>query len=355
MLNYYFCVGYRSEKGNGGIRSFCYSEEKNEIVPLPSHWEGFAPSYMAISRGRKHIAAAAETINGGVFVILQRDALNEPFQLSAMEELSKTDRFSHCSFSRDDRFILATNYMSGSVQSYQIDNKASRVIPADRKSQMGFGHGPNAERQESSHPHSAFQSDASGFIAVSDLGADILCIYQMDDSGKLALINQWKAEAGSGPRHTAFSHDGKRCYLLTELSSCIHGFHVDDGGNLAEICRISALQPEYQGYSLASEIRISANGKYLYAANRGGNTIAHFCIEEDGCLTNPRFVSTRGWPREFALTDDGRYMLVLDEEFADSKGELEVFAIDGQNGALKTTDAWIPLPGAYTLEFAYAV
>lgn len=121
---------------------------------------------------------------------------------------------------------------------------------------------------------------------------------------------------------------GKWCYLLTELSSEIYVFTYEESWK--NIQKISALPESLFGENLAADILVSKDGKYLYASNRGCNNVSVFKIEQDtGLLHFCKSVSTKGWTRAIELSEKEEIFFALNEEYADSIGELEAFSMNG--------------------------
>lgn len=351
MARYVFYAGYQKKDGAGGVKRCVFDSLQGIFEADDIRLDGFNPAYLTANHAGNLIAGAGTTEKGAAILLMPRDLTSElPQYGPASLYQVHAAGLSHISFSHDDRFILVTDYAQGLVQVYRIDDDQRAVVLVGEAKQEGSG--PNLERQRSSHPHSVFQSTVTGMIAVSDLGADTLTLYRTDANGKLNRRSEWKCYPGTGPRHVEF-HTNKKCgYLLTELSADIILFELDDRGNPIEKQCVHALQPGFDGYNLASEIRLSFDGRFLYASNRGGNSIGRFVVAEDGTLSDAVYVPTRGWPREFLFTEDGRYLLVLNEEFANSRGELEAFHVDVQTGLLTNMGLYSSLPGAYTMALA---
>jgi len=176
--------------------------------------------------------------------------------------------------------------------------------------------------------------DPSGrFVVVPDKGRDVVEAYRLDTDGKLQLApGAARAQEGAGPRHVAFHPKGRFAYVLNELNSTIEGFGLDPAtGALTPFQVTPSLADSFTGDSRASEIEVSRDGRFVYASNRGSDTIGAFAIDpRTGRLT------ARGWracggktPRFFALSPDGRTLFGANEE-SDTITALAV----GADGAL---------------------
>jgi 6-phosphogluconolactonase len=103
-------------------------------------------------------------------------------------------------------------------------------------------------------------------------------------------------------------------------------------GELRQVGMISTLPKEFSGTNYAAEIEVHPSGKFLYASNRGDDSIAVFSIDAaQGILKEVEFVSTKGKrPRNFVLDPTGSWLLVANQE----SGDVVVFRIDGKTGRL---------------------
>src|SRR5260221_7919348 len=138
---------------------------------------------------------------------------------------------------------------------------------------------------------------------------------------------------GSGPRRVAVRPDGKFAYVRNEMRSSVAAFRYDAGrGTLAELQTISTLPEGFSGDSSGAEIAVHPSAKFLYASNRGHDSIASFRIDAaKGTLTSVDRVSTQGkTPRGFAIDPSGRFLVAGNQ----SSGTVVVFRIDQQTGGL---------------------
>jgi len=137
---------------------------------------------------------------------------------------------------------------------------------------------------------------------------------------------------GAGPRHLAF-HPGKEIiYVLNELNNTITIVRKDDRGNYSVGESYSTLPDGAKGYNLAAHIEVSSDGKFVYASNRGHNSLAIFSVNKnDGSLQLSSTTPTYGdWPRHFALSPEEDFLVVANQ----NTGNLVSFRRNKSTGAL---------------------
>jgi 6-phosphogluconolactonase len=138
--------------------------------------------------------------------------------------------------------------------------------------------------------------------------------------------------------------------VLNELRSTITAFSYDvDHGDLHALKTISALPMGFSGENTAAEIAVHPNGKFLYASNRGNDTIAVFAIDSGtGELTLVDHFSTQGkTPRDFKIDPTGRLLLVANQD----SNNIVVFRIDPNSGRLAPTGQTLEVPSPVALKF----
>src|SRR5690606_17162424 len=133
------------------------------------------------------------------------------------------------------------------------------------------GSGPNAERQDMSHPHAVVYDPGGNFIAAADLGTDQVLIFRLNtDSGELELVSEASTTPGAGPRHVAFSPDATLLYVVNELDATISVFAYDAAtGTIGEELQTISTVPEpFEGTKSTAEIMLHPSGMFLYNSNR---------------------------------------------------------------------------------------
>jgi 6-phosphogluconolactonase len=161
-----------------------------------------------------------------------------------------------------------------------------------------------------------------------------------------------KLNPGAGPRHVAFGSGGKFMYVLGEIQSTVTVFANDAQETYRAVQTISTLPKAFSGRNDAAEIAVHPNGKFLYASNRGEDTIAIFSIDPTkGTLTFVAHVPTGGKePRHFAIDPSGKYLLAENQ----LSNSIVVFKIDPATGGLTPTGQVVQVPSPVDLTFVAA-
>jgi len=272
----------------------------------------------------------------------------------------------YISLDKSGKFVLVANYTGGNVAVFPRAadghlGEASSVV----KDSGSLG--PNKERQEAAHAHWIEASAGNRFAYVADLGLDRVLIYKFNatkgvltlagpqssaptaDSSNVKDFFSAKLAPGTGPRHIAFSAEGKFMYVLGELDSTVTVFANDKKETFRSIQKISALSAAFSGNNDAAEIAMHPGGKFLYTSNRGDDSIAVFAI--DGGTGKLKFVertpSGGKTPRNFAIDPAGTHLLSANEE----SGNIVEFSIDANSGKLTVPRVAAKVPSPVCLVF----
>ena len=162
-------------------------------------------------------------------------------------------------------------------------------------------------RQKGPHAHSINPDPANRFAIAADLGLDQLLVYRLHpDAGTLTPHDPPAADVhpGAGPRHFTFHPGGRHAYVVNELDSTVTLLDWDaEQGTLTPRQTVPTLPDGFDGDNTTAEVAVHPNGRFLYASNRGHDSLALFAIDPtDGTLTPHVQVSTGGkTPRHFSL------------------------------------------------------
>jgi 6-phosphogluconolactonase (cycloisomerase 2 family) len=243
----------------------------------------------------------------------------------------------HLSVDPTNRFLVIANHIvADGVRSglavLPIAEDGRLAAPADVVALEGKT-GPHRVEQPFPKPHQVAFDRRGKFIVVPDKGCDLVRVFRLDAEGKLVGVGEAKARETSGPRHVAFHPADRHAYVVNELDSTLVAYHFDpETGALAPFQVVSALPDSFTGDSRASEVEVSADGRFVYASNRGSDTIGVFAIEPASGRLTPRGWTSSGGktPRFFALSPDGAALYAANEEGDD----IVRFAVDATSGLL---------------------
>ena len=259
----------------------------------------------------------------------------------------------HLVVDKDGRNVLVANYGGGSVVVLPLEKNGRLKSPSAFVQHTGSS--VNPQRQKEPHAHSINLDAANRFAYVADLGLDKILIYRFDQAKGLLTLNDppsASVKPGAGPRHLAIHPTGRFAYVINEINCTITAFTNDSTkGELKEIHTVSTLpasQAMQSGFS-GAEVQVHPSGKFLYASNRGHDSIAVFSIDQTtGRLTYVENEPTQGsTPRGFGIDPDGGYLLVGNQK-SDS---VVVLRIDQQNGKLSPTGTRIELGSPVCVKF----
>ena len=252
----------------------------------------------------------------------------------------------HVSVDPTGRFVMAANYTGGAtggnVVVLPIQRSGELAAPSDVVNHSGTL-GPNTGRQEAPHAHMILPDPSGRFVLANDLGLDRTFIYRLEKTtGDLGASDPDSiiATAGAGPPHLAFHPNGKLLFIINELDSTLLSFSWDSERGLAQpIQSISTLPEGYIGVNTTAHVVVSQTGRYVYASNRGHDSIAVFSVNPD---TGRMQAVERVWsygetPRNFAIDPSGNFMYVAHQ----NTDNIVTFRVDQATGRLTPTGQFI--------------
>jgi 6-phosphogluconolactonase len=347
---YLLYIGTYSDNNSEGIYCYQFSEETGELVPVSATPNQENPSFLAISPDNKYLYAVSEVkespgIDSGsvtAYRILDSGQLEK-----INREATKGYHPCHVAVSPDGKFVVASNYTSGSLSFYRVGEDGA--LEASFQQIQHEGSGPDKKRQQSPHAHSSlFTKDGKTLIS-ADLGTDKIDFYQQGSNGNFEHAASVSMEPASGPRHFDFSPDVEFIYVMNEMSSTVTVLKKD-GNEYQIIETVSSLPAGYDGVKAGADIHLSSDGRFVYCSNRGHNSIAVFQRADDGKITLLENEAVQGdWPRNFAMSPDGGFLLVANQR----SNNVTVFKIDPNTGELDFTGKTIDVPNPVCLTFLH--
>ena len=338
-----------------GIYAYRYHAPAPKLDSLGMVGEVVNASFLAAAPASRHLYAVSELegkVDGAVaaFNIDRKSGL-----LKALNsESSAGESPCHLTLDHTGKILAVANYGTGSVAVFPVDSDGRLGRMAGLLTAQGSS--VNPERQKGPHAHEAVVSLDNRYLYVPDLGLDQIRIYRIDPARAQLTPNDppfAKVEPGHGPRHLAFTPDGKFAYVANELKSIVTVFSYDSSnGNLKQFQEVSTVPPDFKGENAPAEIVVDPAGKFVYASNRGPGTIAVFAIDpSNGTLRQVQIAETGGtWPRGFKIDPTGQLLFAGDQK----TNQFVVFQIDKGSGKLTLTGQVYHVPSPVDFLFVPA-
>jgi 6-phosphogluconolactonase len=311
-------VGGYASADQPGVLGCTFDEATAELTRRDSFAGIVNPSYVLVHPNGRWLYAVSEASQqkeGSPGAVWALRCTREPWAMEPINhQESGGDWPCHLEINATGQWLLVSNYGSGTVS----------VLPVLPDGALGektdliqhIGNGPNPERQEGPHAHSATFTPDQRYVLVADLGMDALLVYAFDASaGRLREHTRISSRSGAGPRFKTFHPNSQYVYVNHELDNTVVVYAYEaQSGMLRELQVVETLPQGVTGSAIAG-IQISPQGDRLYVSNRGHDSISIFEIESDGRLARRAIRPCGGrCPRNIAIAPSGRHLLVANQE-----------------------------------------
>ncbi|MGT2949202.1 lactonase family protein [Streptococcus devriesei] len=302
-----------------GIYTARFDTEKGILSDLELFAAAENPTYLAFDKQNHLFSVSKQADKGGAASFTQDGHL-----ISRVLEAGAP--LCHLSVDEQRRLVYGANYHKGELLIYNIADDGTLSL-VNKVVHHGSGIHPN---QASAHVHFAGLTP-DNCLVTCDLGTDVVTAYAVRPNGQTERIGNYQAAPGAGARHLVFHPHLKTAYLICELNASIEVLTYCGYGQFTHRQTVSTLPKAYRGENACAAIRISSDGKFVYASNRGHDSIAVFKVTDEGNLESLQIIPTSGrQPRDFNLTPDNRHLIVGHQD----SDNITIFKRDGQTGRL---------------------
>lgn len=323
---------YTSEGASQGIYQAEFDLLTGQLSPARLAAEQGDPSYLALPRDGSHLYAVEEGVPAGQVHSYRRTP--KGWERTGCLP-SGGSAPCHVALNEKDRALAVANYFDGVVRLYSLDENGA--LHATRQTIQMEGRGVNPGRQECAHAHQC--TFAGDEMLACDLGTDTVRSYLRGPDGLYAeQAPALRVAPGAGPRHLVLTDGGSMLYLLCELSNQLYSFRkIQNGWQEARV--LSTLPPETASVGAAA-LRLSDDGRFLFASNRGHDSVALFVLDENTRLPALCGIFPCGaFPRDILPVGD--YLLCACQK-AD---KVQVMVLDAAQKSLRLVgEAEIPRP-----------
>ena len=318
----------------GGIHAYTFDPLAGKLAPLRRTGGVEHPFYLALSPDKKTLLSIHGKTFGGkeneevaAFALVGRTGELKPLNRQTTGGTASC----YLDIDKTGKTALVANYLTGSVASYPLAADGSLGEQASFHQHKGSS--VNPQRQKGPNAHCIVVSPDNKYAFAADLGIDQVRCYKLDGA-KLTPNDPpfAKSPPGAGPRHLTFHPNAKHVYVVNELLNSVTVFDYAAGtGALAEKQTISTLPGEFKGTSHCADVKVTPDGRFVYATNRGHDSIAAYKVGDDGKLSLVAIEPSLGkGPQNLLATPDNRWLLCANMP----GGNVVVFSIDAQTGRL---------------------
>ncbi|QJD78031.1 lactonase family protein [Spirosoma rhododendri] len=341
-------VGTYSVRGSEGIYVFSFDRKTGTMTPVQSVKNDKNPSFLALHPSGRYVYSADEGAENGPAKTGTVSAYSVDKSTGKLTFLNKQSSLGnspcYVSIDKTGKNAFVANYGGGSMAVLPI--QADGKLTASSDSVQDAGSGPNTQRQERPHVHSATISPDNQYVYIADLGTDRLSIVKPDvKTGKVtpASMPYVTVKPGSGPRHLAIHPSGRYAYLVEELTSSVAVFSRDSKTGALTMMQegVKSLPSNFTTTNYSADIHLDPSGRFLYMSNRGRNALAIFAVGNDGKLTSIGEQATEGKiPRNFLIDPKGDFVFVANQD----TDNITIFRRDAKTGLLTYTGKSVSVP-----------
>lgn len=335
-------LGTYTRRESKGIYEIYLNTETKELQNLSLRIDEQNPTYLDTLDNRFLYSVTQQGSEGGVASY----KINEDQSLTFINRVTEAGA-PPCYVAVDTKrqLVFAANYHQGILYVYKISADGS-IKQTDKIQHQNAG--PH-ENQDGPHAHYLDLTPDNRVVACN-LGNDTVYTYDVSNDGQLTQVAEFKTAPGAGPRHIAFHPNLTTAYLFAELSSEIIVLnYAKETGTFTAIQSIKTIPATHTEFNSGAAIRVSKDGRFVYASNRGHNSIISYTVsEEDQTLTQLQQLSVEGdFPRDFNLNPEETFVVVANQ----NSDNLTLFSRDTISGLLTLQQKDVYAPEVVCVKF----
>ena len=308
------------------FRSYKLDRQSGALTAMQTSLDlGQNPSYATPALDGRFLYVANEVEGTAAVTVAAIDPRDGRLSRLEQEPLPGGKGVVFTSLDPSGKYVLAADYGGARAAVFRVEADGRLSAPVDIKV---FAAGANSH---------SIRTDPSGrFAYVPNKDLAQVAQFRFDvESGKLEpLAGAATVSAPGGPRHIAFTPDGRYAFVILEYDDKVNAYSVGGDGALTLVDSQSTLPAGFTGNNTGAHVLVHPNGKYVYASNRGHDSIAVYSIDAQGKLSLVQHAPTQGkTPRNFDIDATGQLLVVANQGEGAGGGSLVVFAI-GRDGKL---------------------
>lgn len=280
------------------------------------------PGPIAVTHSGRHLYIALR--NPTRIVPLSRDTTTG--QVALRQATGVPDFPTYLDIDATGRYAISASYGPGTVHTFAILPDATiSTTPIQ-----------TTETQKTAH--ASLIDPSNRFVYIPHTTPNAIYQFRFDEkTGKLDPVQPIIVKGGgkpnqpAGPRHYTYHPTLDIVYVVNELDSSVSAYQWNlQTGALTRFQSLTTLPGNFSAWNTCADIHITPDGRFLYASNRGHNSIAAYKIDEEGLMSFIDWFETEPIPREFAIDQKGQYLYSAGLK----SHKLAAYAIDSNTGRL---------------------
>lgn len=338
-------LGTYTKRESKGVYSIELDPESKTLDSLKEEITSVgSPTYLGGNNDYSLLFAVSKTEDGqGGIASFRRGDLGNYIALDTYLEEGAPPCY--VAYDNQKELVYAANYHKGEVSVYSVDDEGVLEL-LDKVAHSGSS---VHENQDSPHAHYFDLSPDRNFLIACDLGTDEVITYSINEEAKLDKVASLSVKPGTGPRHVVFHPNKKQAYVFGELSSEVLTLSFDNENGTFELLQtLPSIPEDHTDFNGGAAIRLSSDGKFVYASNRGHDSLAVFSVKEDGTLELVEYVPTEGEiPRDFNIDPTDTFVVIGHQD----SDNLTLFERNKTDGTLTLLQKDIYAPEVVNVEF----
>ena len=340
-MNYYGYAGCTVDEKKEGIHLLVCNTQDGSFQRVGVLSNVVGTTYFVLDRSCKHLYTFQE--DPQLAKPLNAVAVCYAIGPTALREINRIPLHAgvpcHISLDQKEEAIVWADYGNAiaGVCALKADGSLDTAVPTVTIQHTGSG--PDKPRQDKAHAHCAWVTPDNRYLGIVDLGLDQVKFYDFATwkSGLKEVPSLTiKTAPGAGPRHILFHQNKQLMFLLNELNNTISTYRYT-GHSFEHICTLPTLPADFKAFSKTAAVKLTADGKMVFASNRGHDSIAAYDVDaQTGMLTLRAISPLAGkFPRDFELMPGEKFVLVGHE----MSNEIQTYALDRAKGTLTPVGA----------------
>ena len=293
---------YVSLRGDNSIVVYKMDHQSGNLEKIYTRTISGGPASLALDPSKQHLYVAQRSSNSISGYTIDRNT----GKLNLINSIVAVDNPVYISTDRSGEFLLSAYFNANKAAVYTITADGMLDDTPDKTFTTG------------TNPHAILTDLSNRFLYISNMTGNKIQQFSFDSTnGNFTSLDPSEVipPENTGPRHFVFHPTKQIVYFVNETGNSVTVYHINDtSGCLTELQIISTLPPDFSSTNKSADIHLTSDHLFLYASNRGHESIAAFRVDpESGLLSSIDQYPTVTSPRAFDIDPSGTFLYAAGE------------------------------------------